>query len=154
MRPVPQVVLDLIHEFEQGPNGGFASRRYPDPAAVSTIGWGHRIIPGEQFPEPISEADADALAMADLTRSADWIYTQLGDEVVTALRDKQYAALIDFTYNLGVNAFVNSTLCKLVKQGEAREIIAPEFDRWVKSGGQVLQGLVRRRAAEKAFWLA
>lgn len=154
MRPVPPVVLDLIHEFEQGPAGSFATTRYMDPANVPSIGWGHRIIPGEQLADPMSREDADALAMSDLARAADWICTTLGDEIVTPLSDKQYAALIDFTFNLGVNAFVNSTLCKLVKQGESAATVAPQFDLWVKAGGKVLQGLVRRRAAEKAFWLA
>ena len=38
-----QAALDLLHEFEQGPQGGMASVPYPDFAGHPTIGWGHRI---------------------------------------------------------------------------------------------------------------
>lgn len=151
MRPVPPAVLSLIHEFEQGPKGGFAAKAYNDPAGIPTIGWGHRIVPGDLLSgATITEAEADATAMQDLEHAANAICLILGD-AVTKLSDNQYAALIDFTFNLGASRFGGSTLCKLIKEGDLTSA-AGEFGKWVYVAGQVSAGLQRRRAAEKALW--
>lgn len=155
MRPVPIVpCLGLIHAFEKGPNGSFAATAYQDSGGVWTIGWGH-VLPGPTE-ETWDQAQADTQAVADAHTAADGVSTALGD-IVDGLTDGQYAALIDFTFNLGVGAFEGSTLCRLVKEGNM--VLAPgEFGKWVYGtvDGQkvVLPGLVRRRAAEVAVWKA
>lgn len=60
------------------------------------------------------------------------------------------AALIDFAYNCGVGNLRNSTLRRKVNAGKWEEVPA-EFRKWVKGGGKVLSGLVRRREAEIAL---
>jgi lysozyme len=75
--------------------------------------------------------------------------------VVGSLTDGQYAALIDFVFNVGAGAFNGSTLCHYIRTGNM--VLAPgQFGLWVhgRVNGQevVLPGLVRRRAAEVAVW--
>lgn len=68
------------------------------------------------------------------------------------LTDKEHAAYLSFTYNLGVGAFSKSTLLKKLNQGEF-EAACKELDKWVYAGGKKLNGLVKRRAAEKEMCL-
>ena len=158
MRPIPSApCLALIHAFEQGPKGGFAPEPYPDPGGLMTIGWGHLIKPGETFSLPIDQGQADALALADLTTAAVGVSNALPPKVLVALTDGQYAACIDFAYNVGVGAFRGSSLCHLVNIGAFASVPAA-FRQWVygKVNGveTVLQGLVRRRNAEVDVWLS
>ena len=62
--------LDLIHEFEQGPQGGMASVPYRCPAGELTIGWGHVIREHERFTMPLTAAQADELLQQDLAQFA------------------------------------------------------------------------------------
>lgn len=61
-------------------------------------------------------------------------------------------ALTDFAYNLGVPRYRASTLRRRVSE-EDWEAAAHELKKWVRGGGRVLPGLVRRRAAEAALLL-
>ena len=92
------------------------------------------------FEEPLGRLLAEDLAEAEraVSRStAGW-----------NLKQCQFDALVSLAFNIGVNAFQNSTLLKLVKQSASEYAIRNEFGRWCHSGGKVLQGLQRRRAAE------
>jgi lysozyme len=68
------------------------------------------------------------------------------------LTDKEHAAYLSFTYNLGVGAFSKSTLLKKLNQKEF-EAACKELDKWVYAGGKKLNGLVKRRAAEREMCL-
>jgi GH24 family phage-related lysozyme (muramidase) len=59
---------------------------------------------------------------------------------------------VSFTYNLGATNFSGSTLLKKLNAGEI-QVAADEFLRWHKAGGQVLFGLIRRRAYERDLFL-
>jgi lysozyme len=156
VRPIPTVpCLGLIHEFEKGPDGTFAPKAYKDPVGVWTIGWGHAL------PGPVdwtwTEGQADQQALLDLADAAEGVCDALTEIIADGLREGQYAALIDFAFNVGVGNFRNSTLCRLIKSGNM--VLAPgEFGKWVygHEGGKpvVLPGLVRRRSAEVAVWNA
>jgi lysozyme len=159
MRLIPAApCLGLIHEFEQGPNGGFAATRYADPSGYPTIGWGHRLtgILDPLYNATINLAQADALALKDLTDAATGVCAAI-PAVVGGLTDGQYAACIDFAFNLGVTAFRGSTLCFYIRTGNL--VLAPgEFVKWdherINGVEQVSAGLLRRRQAEVACWRA
>ncbi|MGM4911421.1 lysozyme [Rhizobium sp. 768_B6_N1_8] len=54
------------------------------------------------------------------------------------------ASMISGAYNFGVSGMVNSTAARLAVQGKYREACIAQTA-WNKAGGQVVQGLVRRR---------
>ena len=60
-------------------------------------------------------------------------------------------AILSFAYNLGVSRYRASTLRKrldvLDMEGAKIEIV-----KWTRCGGKVLQGLVKRREAERAMF--
>jgi lysozyme len=64
------------------------------------------------------------------------------------LNSNQFSALVCFCYNVGVGNFKKSTLLAKVNQNPSDPTIRDEFMRWNKGGGQVLNGLTRRRKAE------
>jgi lysozyme len=63
--------------------------------------------------------------------------------------DGQKAAIVDFAYNVGINAFKTSTLRKRILSGNFDDV-ENQLMRWTKGGGKTLPGLVKRRKAE---WL-
>ena len=107
-----QAALDLLHEFEQGPQGGMSSVPYRDFAGHWTIGWGHRILPGERFSKPLTVAQADDLLRSDLERFATGVNTM----VTAPLTQSMFDALICFSFNVGLGALKGSTLLRLLNQ--------------------------------------
>lgn len=69
------------------------------------------------------------------------------------LTDGQFDALVDFTFNLGGGALQRSTLRQVVNREEHDEVPG-ELMRWVRAGGKILRGLVRRRQAEVERYVA
>lgn len=142
--------LALIHEFEQGPQGGMASVPYRDPADRWTIGWGHLICDSERFDRPLTVAQADALLRSDLERFAAGVNACVTVPITQAMFD----ALVCFSFNVGLGAFTGSTLLRLLNQ-RFYAAAAGQFERWnkatdPKTGQKVaLRGLTRRRKAER-----
>lgn len=115
-----------------------------------TIGYGHYgpdVISGMVITEP----EAEALLQTDLV---DFEICVNRSTAGWNLRQCQFDALVSFTFNVGVNAFQNSTLLKLIKQGASEKAIRDEFARWCYSDGRVLKGLQRRRQAEADMYFS
>ena len=145
-----QHALPLIRAFE-----GLVLEAYLDPVGIATIGYGTTRYPGGQ---PVQLGDRITAERAEqlLAHSLNEHY---GPAVLGAIPEarfyspQQQAALISFTYNVGVNALRNSSLRRRLLNGEdAQLVIAEELPRWCRGGGRELQGLVRRRAAEVALF--
>lgn len=135
--------IHLIKDSE-----GLRLKRYVDSAGFDTIGWGHKVSPDEHFTE-ITEAQAEQLLMQDVMHCDDCI----AHCVKVTLNQNQHDALVDFIFNLGCSRFANSTLLRLLNNGDYQGA-AEQFDRWIYGNGTVLNGLVTRRAKEKQLFLA
>lgn len=70
------------------------------------------------------------------------------DQLGVPLTQCQFDALVDFAYNLGLDALRRSTLLTKIRLGASEAEIRKEFMRWVNAGGKRLPGLVRRREWE------
>lgn len=135
--------VDLIKEFES-----LRLVTYLCSAGVLTIGYGHTgldVLPGLR----ISEARANELLVADLRRFEKGV----SEAVKVPLSQTQFDALIAFAFNVGLGNFRSSTLLRKLN---ARDYAgaALEFPRWNKAKGVILNGLIRRRAAEQALFRA
>ena len=145
--------LALIHEFEQGPDGGFASMPYKDWAGVKTIGWGHAIKPGECFGIPLTAEQAGALLREDIADFEDAV----NRAVSVPLTQSMFDALVCFAFNVGTGNSAMSTLLRLLNQ-RYYAAAANQFGRWNKSTNpatgkkEPLRGLTRRRGAEKSLF--
>ncbi|MGE8518960.1 MAG: lysozyme [Alcaligenes faecalis] len=115
---------------------------------VWTIGWGDTgpdVVKGLR----ITQAEADERLQRRLAREfVPGVLASLARPVSQAQLD----AMVDLAYNIGVGAFQSSTLVRLFNAGDQAGA-AEQFPRWNKSGGKVLLGLRRRRAADRARFL-
>jgi len=110
---------------------------------VWTIGYGH--TKDVKATMVISPQRAERLLKEDITQ------TERQVEKMTyyiSLTQGQFSALVSFAFNVGIGALMGSTLLKKVRQNPQDPAIRDEFEKWVKSKGVTLQGLVRRRKAE------
>jgi lysozyme len=112
----------------------------PDPVGYVTYGWGHRAVAGEAVPPAITVEYAERLLETDLMRAGITVRQQVDVEMT----QDQYDALCDFTFNLGSERFINSTMLRCINAGDWATA-ATECKKWVHAGGQVLPGLVTRR---------
>lgn len=131
--------LDLIKRSE-----GFRASVYNDPAGVPTIGYGHKIRPGEAFAPTITDTQATAILLEDVS-GAEEAVTRL---VKVPLTQGQFDALVDFTYNLGMGRLAQSTLLRELNAGNFAAA-ADEFLKWDHISGHESAGLKARRQAER-----
>lgn len=137
----------LCRQFE-----GLRLTPYRCPAGIPTIGYGStRYADGRAVTlkdPPITAAQAEDLLLLTLRR--DYLAGVLKVSPGLAASPRALAAIVDFAYNLGVAKYESSTLRKRVDAGDWPGARA-ELGKWVRGGGQVLPGLVARRAAEAAL---
>lgn len=137
--------INFIAKFE-----GFAPRIYKDVGGLATIGFGHLLKAGEEskFRNGITRSDAVQLLKQDAKVAENAVnnYTKV------SLTQNEFDALVSFTFNLGAGAYRNSTLLKRLNAGNKAEA-ANQLLRWNKVGGKEVNGLTRRRTAEKTMFL-
>jgi lysozyme len=133
---VSQAGVDLIKRWE-----GLRTNAYKCPAGVWTIGYGHTRTakPGMM----ISHGEAENLLREDLKG----FELAVSRAVTVPLNQNQFDALVSFAFNVGIGAFVKSSLLRILNTGDYEDA-ARQFSRWVRGGGQKLPGLVSRRKAE------
>ena len=73
--------------------------------------------------------------------------------VQTVISQGQFDALVDFCFNAGRGNFAQSTLLRKVNVRDFGGAAA-QFALWVHAGGEVVNGLVRRRKAEAEVFAA
>lgn len=141
-RPIGAAGLALIKKFE-----GCRLKAYK-PVSTEvywTIGWGH-YGPDVQAGQTITQEEADRLLVADCQKFADAVDNPRNCPLIGQLNANQRDALISFAFNCGAVAL--RTLCR----GRGLPQIRDAMALYNKSGGKVLNGLVRRRAEEQALW--
>jgi lysozyme len=115
---------------------------YYDSKGVLTIGWGHT---GSVYPgQTITQEKADELLRCDIATAVNAV----NKFVTVSLTQNEFDALVDFVYNCGVSAFIDSTLYKFINRNLIEDA-AKQFELWDHSGGKVVAGLLRRRIAER-----
>ena len=132
--------LALTEQFE-----GFRDTAYQDSKGVWTIAWGHTLAvhPGmtctqEQGVDWLMDDVSDAENAVNL-------YVKIG------LTQEEFDSLTDFCFNVGITAFKYSTLLAKLNSNDIEGAIG-EFEKWDKSGGVEVAGLLRRRNAERALF--
>lgn len=141
MRHVTDEGLEIIMHHE-----GFVPEVYLCPAGIPTIGYGHVVLPHENFDEGITKERGMEILRNDVG-IAERAVSRL---ISVPLADEQFDALVSFTFNLGSGSLQSSTLRQKVNRQE-HDLAPDQFRRWVYAGGRRLRGLVRRREDE-ALW--
>ena len=146
MTDAVQVAAALARRFE-----GLRLSPYLCSAGVPTIGFGATYYEDGTSvtlrDPPISKERADALLLWMVRR----VYLPAVMKLCPAVdKPERIAALIDFTFNLGVGRLKGSTLRRKVNAGDW-EAVPAELRKWVLGSGKKLRGLVIRREAEIAL---
>ena len=145
-RQISQHGLDKLKQWE-----GLKTKAYKDAGGVWTIGYGHTAMAGSPVPyqgQVITAAEAENILLKDLMQYE----AAVANNVNVKLNDNQFAALVSFTFNVGINAFKKSKLLKKLNNGNF-DAVPTELMKWNKAGGKKLQGLVNRRRAEGYLWM-
>lgn len=174
---ISQNGIDLIKSFES-----CRLQAYLCPAHRLTIGYGHVLKPKEdaalfknmstnslnrlvdkcqkyrtinredQKTLTINQEQADALLKSDTQKTA--LYVHYVTKINLSMG--QFDALCSLIFNIGEGNYSRSTLLKKLNAGDYLGA-ADEFTRWafatVNGQKQLLPGLVKRRAAERALFL-
>lgn len=134
--------LELIKRSE-----GFRNKVYLDMAGLPTIGYGHRLVHPECYPDGICETQADVILLWDV-HEAEQAVSRL---VKVPLTQGQFDALVDFTFNLGSGRLASSTLLQDLNAGKY-DAASAELLRWDHSGEEEVASLKARREAEFQLW--
>lgn len=132
--------IELVKQFE-----GLKLKAYRDSVGIPTIGYGHTHAVKDGDVITVQQADAflrEDLQVAELT---------VNTNVKVKMSQGQFDSLVSFVFNLGAGNFVKSTLLKKLNAGDYTGAAA-EFGKWVNAGGVPLQGLIKRRAAEREMF--
>ena len=112
--------FDLIKSFE-----GCRLTAYRDTSGIWTIGWGHTA--GVLAGDTCTQDQADAWLVNDL----EFAEAAVNHLVTVDLEQHQFDPLVSFTYNLGQNAFGNSTLLRLLNAADY-DAVPAQILRWDK----------------------
>lgn len=129
--------IELIKKHE-----GCRLSAYKCPAGVWTIGYGHTggVTPGQT----ITGDYAETLLRSDLVKFELKVSKY---DPAYHWNQNEFDAMVSFAYNIG-------SIDQLTDRGNrSREVIAEKILQYDKAGGKVLNGLIRRRSAERDLFL-
>ena len=137
--------IDFIKQFE-----GYSEKAYPDPAtggAPYTAGYGHTgsdVKPGMT----VTQAMADAWFDKDVEKFESGVSALL----TAPTTQPQFDAMVSLAYNIGLGNFGKSTLLRK-HNAKCYSCAAGQFPAWNRANGKVMNGLTRRRNAERALYM-
>jgi len=132
--------LELIQQFE-----GLMLTAYKDSVGIPTIGYGH--TRNVRMDDMITREEAIYFLKDDVQYAENCVKSEINQ---VRLTQHQFDALVSFVFNIGCNAFRNSTLLRCLRMGDFEKAQA-EFGQWTRAGNDHPLGLIKRRAAE-ADW--
>jgi lysozyme len=160
---------DLMHRYE-----GFRNKPYLCPAHIWTIGYGH-VLYQEQIRLPVVRVPDKNTPMIRKEMPLNpednrvWTKEEINElfrvdvanfergvlRLVPGVVGRQgsFDALVSISFNFGLGNLQRSTIRMRANRSDW-EGAADAFRAWTKGGGKVLPGLVKRREAEIALFLA
>lgn len=135
------ICVGCVASFE-----GLRTVAYIDPIGIPTVCFGE--TDGVRLGDRYSAEECRALLGGRVAE-----FGKAVDRCVTVdLPPARKAALVSFSYNVGVSAFCGSTLVRKLNAGDTVGA-CNELPKWNKAGGVVWPGLVKRREAERQLCL-
>lgn len=141
-----QAGIDLIKQFE-----GCRLHSYQDQRGIWTIGYG---ATGSDIGEGLiwNQYHADERLADDIVIKAETPINRLVHSDIT-LTPNQFSALCSLCYNIGQGNFASSSALSLINGGTL-DTVPDHILLWDEIDGHKSLGLLRRRQAEVALWLA
>lgn len=148
-----ELAIKMCKTFE-----GFKPKPYLCPAGIPTIGYGsiayesgrkvtlNDVAISERYAEDLLMDELMNVCVPGVIRLCP-VLLKIGVE--TDNWDK-FNAIVDFCYNLGVGRLQTSTLRRKINEKDWASSRS-ELLRWVRGGGKILPGLVKRRQVEAEY---
>lgn len=134
----PEILAGLPLHIQTLPGNpwsiGYGLTRYPD---------GRPVLPSDTC----TKDEAEVWLRVVVSR----FERAVADSVLKPINQPMFDAMVNLAYNIGAEGFRSSTLVRKLNAGDYIGAQA-EFGRWVRAGGQVIGGLVKRRALEQAWF--
>ncbi|MDA8481403.1 lysozyme, partial [Citrobacter sp. Awk 4] len=146
--------LKLMKSYEQ-----LRSQPYDDQTGRSTshycpgatVGYGHLIKNRNEFEtyrHGINEFTASLLFESDLYKYIQGVKM----EVLVDLTQNEFDALVMMAFNIGKNAFKQSTILRIINGANTRNL-RDAWNQFRYSQGRVMRGLINRRTCEMNIFL-
>lgn len=136
--------INLLKELE-----GFSDQAYQDTGGVWTVGYGTTRINNIKVKSTTIATEKEATSY--LYKDIKAVELALDDAIAAPITQNQFDALVCFVYNVGITAFMKSTLLRKIEEKRFADA-AKEFDRWVYVGGFISEGLKNRRKKERSLF--
>lgn len=146
MTIIPAAV-ELIKSFES-----LRLDAYVDDVGKLTIGWGTTAAAGVGIAPKLGMRITEAEADVYLARAIEKFASAVRPAIKVPVNENEFGALVSLVYNIGPTQFLASTVLRRLNAGD-RDGAADAFRMWNKGGGRVLNGLIRRREAERRLFL-
>jgi len=147
--------MKLLEELE-----GRRSEVYLDSKGLPTLGVGHLLTKSElssgklvilgepvKYRNGLTHQQIDDLLMQDTYLASSCV----DRGVKVTLTPYQREALVSFVFNIGREAFKQSTLLRKLNQGFYDEVPG-QMRRWIYEDGKVSKGAINRREKEIKVW--
>jgi len=146
--------LQLTERFE-----GCRLTAYADVTGVPTVGYGHTgkaitirdgyVLPAVVVGDVWTQQMCDDALQSDIAWASNAVNTML----TFPINQQEFDALVDWVFTIGVPRFAKSSAIDLLNSGNlaAAAAVLCLYD---KAGGKVIAGLLRRRQAEMAEFVA
>lgn len=141
------LALPIAHEISEAgiehikKEEGFVPCIYPDVIGVSTIAWGHKVLPKDNIKTGcISIKRAEEL----LENDVNIVNNCINKYITTPLRQVEFDAIGDLLFNIGCPRFRRSNQIKKLNAGDI-DASSLEFLSWRMAGGRVFKALENRR---------
>ena len=159
---------DLMHFFE-----GYRNKPYRCSAAIWTVGWGHAMYADQLALPNVRKEGYTGLIRSDYQLKGEDARVWSKDELVDLFKvdintfergvlrlsptlanhQSKFDAVVSFAYNAGLGNYQRSSIRMKVNRGDW-DGAAEAFMMWTIAGGKEVSGLVKRRKAEVALFLA
>lgn len=144
---VNQATIALVKEFE-----GLRLDAYKDSVGVWTIGYGTTAMAGVGIKPALGMKITEPEAEMYLRRGLEKFADQIRPAITAPINENEFGAFLSLAYNIGPGAFKKSSALRKFNAGD-KAGAADAILLWNKAGGKVLNGLVRRRKAERELFL-
>ncbi len=133
--------LDFIRGYEK-----LRPKEYLDQAGNETIGYGHKILPGEDFSKGITNTQALTLLKTDIQGAVGEVNAALN----VSVKQNQFDALVSLAFNAGPRSVLpGNEMMRAVNGGNVGQANFTAYDK-ITVGRRLVfsQGLFNRRVAE------
>lgn len=127
-------ILEMILRAEEG----CRLLSYTDTLGFKTIGWGHKFGPDDLTPDPMTQAQADALLLEDLQDAEDDLFNEL--PWTDGLSDNRRAILGSMVFQIGIAGLM----------GFRRAIAAIQASKWQIAHDEMLNSDWAKQTPERA----